>query len=85
MKINFNYRPHYILISFTILSFLLLVSCEKEDALKMNQIQLLGSHNSYKQRIQKELWDMMYSKRLYSSHGIRLRACVFNQSIKFRT
>ena len=48
--------------NFIIMLFSVLSSCKKEAPLKINEIQTIGSHNSYKQRIQKELKDILYSK-----------------------
>jgi len=44
------------------LLFIITTNCDKKPPLKLNQIQLLGSHNSYKKRIQKELWQLIYYK-----------------------
>ncbi|KQB39081.1 hypothetical protein RCH33_2117 [Flavobacterium daejeonense] len=35
---------------------------KKQDTVKMNQIQVIGSHNSYKIAIEKPLWDYLYQK-----------------------
>ncbi|WP_051590584.1 phosphatidylinositol-specific phospholipase C1-like protein [Flavobacterium daejeonense] len=44
------------------ISLFLLVSFKKEKPVKMNEIQVIGSHNSYKIAIEKPLWDYLYQK-----------------------
>ncbi|MFS4456147.1 phosphatidylinositol-specific phospholipase C1-like protein [Maribacter sp. 2304DJ31-5] len=38
------------------------VSCEKNTPIRFNQIQIIGSHNSYKQPIQEELWQQIFQE-----------------------
>jgi len=35
---------------------------KKDDAVKMNEIQVIGSHNSYKIAIEQPLWEFLYAK-----------------------
>lgn len=38
------------------------LSCKKSASVHLNQIQVIGSHNSYKQPIQEELWQLMFQQ-----------------------
>ncbi len=61
MKENYNKGHRYIIVGLiSIICLFHLGGCEQDSSLRLNHIQLLGSHNSYKQRIQRELWDIMY-------------------------
>ena len=51
-----------ILLIIILLFCILFQGCKQESTLKINEIQILGSHNSYTQRIQKELWNIVYSQ-----------------------
>ncbi len=63
MTPKFKRNQFYKFLSLMVFISLFTGSC-KEDyiPIKMNQIQLIGSHNSYKLRIQKELWQQIYSR-----------------------
>ncbi|MDN5216317.1 phosphatidylinositol-specific phospholipase C1-like protein [Fulvivirgaceae bacterium BMA12] len=49
---------------FIFLSVLLFLACSRQmnETPKLNHIQIIGSHNSYKQAIQPELWEQLYDK-----------------------
>ena len=48
--------------TFLIISFLIFTSCVKTKVeLKLNDVQVIGSHNSYKIPIEKPLWNYLYS------------------------
>ncbi len=49
---------------FIFLGVLLFQACSTQmnEAPKLNHIQIIGSHNSYKQAIQPELWEQLYTK-----------------------
>lgn len=48
--------------TFLVISFLIFTSCVKNKVeLKLNDIQVIGSHNSYKIPIEKPLWNYLYS------------------------
>ncbi|MEL1239808.1 phosphatidylinositol-specific phospholipase C1-like protein [Flavobacterium flavipallidum] len=55
------------------LTFFSLVSFneKKQDPVKMNQIQVIGSHNSYKIAIEKPLWDYLYQKDSVSAKSLQ--------------
>lgn len=58
-----NHKQSCIIVFFIIfLTLFGLESCEHNIPVKMNQIQVIGSHNSYKLRIQKELWEILYQQ-----------------------
>jgi len=49
--------------NFLLLSVLFLISCKKEKVeQRLNHIQVIGSHNSYKQAIDKDLFNLLLSK-----------------------
>ena len=49
----------YIILS---LAFLVIGCSQNIPEVNLNHIKVIGSHNSYKQRIQKELWQILYEK-----------------------
>ena len=38
------------------------IGCNKNEEIKLNQIQVIGSHNSYKIAIEDKLWNYLYEK-----------------------
>ena len=45
-----------------LLASLLLGCSSNEDQIKLNEIQLIGSHNSYKQKMHPALWEAIYAR-----------------------
>ena len=43
-----------------ILLFFIIYSCSKQEQVKLNNIQVIGSHNSYKKAIEPYLWNHLY-------------------------
>ena len=43
-----------------LLASLLLGCSSNEDQIKLNEIQLIGSHNSYKKKMHPALWEAIY-------------------------
>lgn len=47
-------------LTFFILSLIVTLSCQKTVGVKLNEIRIIGSHNSYKIGIEPAIWQMLY-------------------------
>ena len=72
MNTGYFYKKSKFIVASSILAIsFIFTGCQQQKVeLKMNQIQLLGSHNSYKIRIQKELRDIIHSKDSVQEMGL---------------
>ncbi len=50
------------ILSLLIIFLFLLVSFKKEEPVKMNEIQVIGTHNSYKIAIEEPLWNYLFQR-----------------------
>lgn len=61
---------------------ILIVSCNNKQLIKLNDIQVIGSHNSYKIAIEKPLWEYLFKKDSIRAKSLQYEHLPIEEQLK---